>query len=202
MTTTTNTKISSQEFEKYLRSIGGLTNGYTPRPKKQSNPVRYILFNTMKRMGYKDGNNPFRTKIDKRTFFNIKDGWLLLVQQCIKNCIKAGWDKELLQCKQNYGALKFRIVNTTPEVLSVIKTYENLSKKTCEGCGTMNDVVQTKGWVMSLCPICKKKPKLLVDPSTGEVDLSGKKLPFKHKYKKKFKKKNQVLKSKLTENDF
>jgi hypothetical protein len=193
--------ITSRDFEKYLRSIGGLINGYSPHPSKQANPFRYRLFIAAQRIGIENSKNPFRLKIKNRSFFMVKEGWLELTKMCISDCIEAGWDKELLQCKQNYGTLKFRINQITPKILSVIKNYENISKRTCECCGTMDSVTQTKGWVMSLCPDCIVKEKEF--KKTAKFVPSGKFKSTKYK-KKSFKKKKESkpLNSKLSENDF
>ena len=81
----------SIEFEEYLKSIGGLKNGFfTDSPP-----------------------------IEDRHFFSIGDGWIPLVQQLIKDCIEAGWDKQICQVKGKFGGLRFYINAAETKVFAV-----------------------------------------------------------------------------------
>lgn len=172
--------METKDFEKYLRSINGLENGYTVIPFKKTHPFKYRMFQLAKKFGYTDEQNPFRVKIINRDFFAVKDGWLALTKQCIEACITLGkWDKKILQCKQHYGAFRFRIANPDPKLIAIIKQYEDLSKTVCEHCSSRVDVTQTKGWVMSLCPRCIVKEK--------EFWKTAKNVPSAKKHKKKSK---------------
>lgn len=46
--------MTNKQFEKYLKSIGGLENGYATCPPKNLNPVKYRLFMAMRKLGYED----------------------------------------------------------------------------------------------------------------------------------------------------
>lgn len=120
--------MTSIEFEDYLKSIGGLVNGYyTDR-----DPITYNLC-------------------------ECGEGWLELIKNCIDECISAGWDKQICQIKEKWGGLRFYINLGTDEIFDIISKYENLSYKTCENCGSINNVTTGgKGWVRSLCENCRK----------------------------------------------
>lgn len=121
-------------------------------------------------------------------FFVIKNGWLSLTKQCISDCIEQGWDKEILLCKQNYGALHFRISSSNSKIINIIKGWEKISLNTCEACGNSVGVIQTKGWVMSLCPICVTKEKEIWKASKDVPPSREICYKKKNSYKKKLKK--------------
>ena len=118
--------MTSEEFEKYLESIGGLKNGYfLDRPN--------IVHNLCQ----------------------CNDGWLELIKNCIDECIEAGWDKEICQIKEKFGGLRFYINSATDEVFDIIKKYEELSYKTCEFCGTTENVgLHGDRWIKTVCEDC------------------------------------------------
>ncbi len=63
------------KLEKYLKSIGGLENGYY-------------------------SNKP---PITSHAFFSVSDGWIPLIQNLIEEAIEAGWDKQICQVKEKFG---------------------------------------------------------------------------------------------------
>lgn len=115
-----------EEFEDYLVSIGGLKNGHYPdRP----NIVTCLC--------------------------SCGDGWLQLVHDLIEELIEAGWDKQIYQIKEKFGTLRFYIATGSNEIWEIIEKYEQLSEKTCENCGSEEDVTTTnEGWVRTLCSKC------------------------------------------------
>ena len=110
------------KLEKYLKSIGGLVNGYfTDKPP-----------------------------IVSAAFFSVSDGWIPLIQKLIEEAIEAGWDKQICQVKEKFGGLRFYINDTPDEVNDVIRKYESLSYKTCEICGEKGEI-RKGGWWKTLC---------------------------------------------------
>jgi len=121
--------MNSTEFETYLKSIGGLVNGYFND--------RGPIFDNICECG---------------------EGWLELIKNCIQECIDAGWDKKICQIKQKFGGLRFYINTANDEVWNVIRKYEDLSFETCEICGsTKNVTVEGKSWTQALCDKCRNK---------------------------------------------
>ena len=60
------------------------------------------------------------------------------------------------QVKQKWGGLRV-YTDSTPELAyGAIRMAEQLSRRTCESCGTTNDVdvAEEDGWRTALCPSC------------------------------------------------
>jgi len=110
--------MTTTEFEKYLKSIGGLENGfYTDRPV-----------------------------IVSRHFCNVRDGWLQLIHDCIAELLEANWNKHILQIKEKFGGLRFYIGSGSEEIFNIIIKYEELSWTTCEVCGEQGILRNDCGW--------------------------------------------------------
>lgn len=63
------------------------------------------------------------------------------------------------QVKEKYGGLRFYTNGENNTQHGMIRFAEHLSEHTCEECGSMTDVLQTKGWIVTLCPIHMKEYK-------------------------------------------
>lgn len=121
--------MTTQEFEDYLVSIGGLVNGHYSNRKPIINNI-----------------------------CECNEGWLQMIHDLIEEAIKAGWNKEICQIKEKFGGLRFYINSASDEVHDIISKYEKLSYKTCEICGSTDDVeTGGKGWIQSLCLEHRKK---------------------------------------------
>lgn len=155
---------ASKKFEKYLKSIGGLENGWRSSPNMHSQKWQYRMFNICKFLGWGDKNNPYRARIYDRGFCEVSDGWLPLIQEMIQGMIEQKWDKQVNQIKEKFGGLRFYINNGSNEVYNVIHWGEEKSYTICETCGSKEDVAQTKGgWITTLCGVhraLKEKEKL------------------------------------------
>jgi len=109
--------MTSQEFEKYLESIGGLENGHFPdRPAIVKN------------------------------LCECDDGWLQMIADLIEELIAAEWDKQICQIKEKFGGLRFYINSGSEEIHDIISKYENLSYETCEVCGEKGEIRKDCGW--------------------------------------------------------
>ena len=56
------------------------------------------------------------------------------------------------QVKEKYGGLRFYTNGENDTQHGMIKFACALSELTCEECGSMTDVTQTSGWIVTLCP--------------------------------------------------
>lgn len=110
------------DFEKYLKSIGGLENCY-----------------------YTD-----KPPITDAYYFGVGDGWIPLVQNLIEEAIEAGWNKQICQVKEKFGGLRFYINGAPDEVYEIIRKYEELSYETCIVCGEKGEL-RYGGWLLTLC---------------------------------------------------
>ncbi len=77
---------------------------------------------------------------------------------------------EATQVKEKYGGLRFYYTAIPQKddkwveghygaIDGIVSFAEYLSEETCEICGTMENVSQTKGWITTLCENCLKKEK-------------------------------------------
>lgn len=115
--------LSDEEFETFLKEIGGLDNGY------------------------RTGAPP----ITDRYYFSVSNGWLGLIKELIEKSIELGWDKQICQVKEKFGGLRFYINSAPPEVHDVITEYENLSYEVCEECGNPGKTADINGWWSTRC---------------------------------------------------
>jgi len=164
----------SIKFNKFLKSIGGLENGFKFVPYYWSSfrffdlrPAYYFknhlfyLFEFFQLIGLKDRRNPFRSKIKDRSFCSCGDGWLPLIQECIEGAIKLGWNKEICQIKEKFGGLRFYTNSASEECHAWVSKCGARSYEICEQCGSTDNVSQTKGgWITSLCKQCINKEKV------------------------------------------
>lgn len=126
--------MSKQEFETYLKSIGGLVSTWRCE----------------------------RDPIVETGFFELHEGWYELLKNLIDELIAAGWDKKVSQVKEKLGGLRFYIpsgkavgdewveIKTPQNIRDIIRKYENLSYYTCEKCGK-EGVLRSGSWIRTLC---------------------------------------------------
>ena len=120
--------MNTVEFGEYLKSIGGLINGYYI----DREPITHNMC-------------------------ECDEGWLELIKNCIDECISAGWDKQICQIKEKFGGLRFYINSGNDEVFNIIEKYQKLSYETCEMCGSTENVELRNGsWIRTLCDDCCK----------------------------------------------
>ena len=95
---------------------------------------------------------------------DVGKGWYWLLDML---CGQLQWDTDhndapqivTSQVKEKYGGLRFYTNGETDEQSGSIRLAESMSYHICEECGSMTDVLQTKGWIVTLCPIHMKEYK-------------------------------------------
>ena len=111
------------EFEEFLKSIGGLENGY--------------------RVGEKP--------ILSRGYFSVGNGWLGIIQRLIETLISLGLNKQITQVKEKFCGLCF-YTNELPEgSIYFIIEADKESRTVCEICVEPGETVNKKGWYYTLC---------------------------------------------------
>ena len=111
-----------KKMNEFLESIGGLENGFYP----DKDPI-------------KDSG-----------FFECGNGWYPLIKDLITDLIELGWDKQVCQVKEKFGALRFYINTGSDEIFKKIHSYENKSYEICETCGEKGEL-RLVGWYKTLC---------------------------------------------------
>ena len=114
--------MTKEEMNKFLESIGGIENGFYPD----------------------------RDPIKDSGFFECGNGWYTLIKNLITDLIELGWDKQVYQVKEKFGALRFYINTGSDEIFKKIHSYENQSYETCETCGEKGEL-RLVGWYKTLC---------------------------------------------------
>ena len=61
--------------------------------------------------------------------------------------------------KEKFGGLRFYTNYVDDQIEGMIKYAEYLAYKTCEECGSTENVTQTEGWIITLCEKCMEKRK-------------------------------------------
>ena len=117
-----NNYMTNDDFETFLKSIGGLENGWYT------------------------GRDP----IVARGFFSVDNGWLGILQRLIVDLIELGWDKQICQVKEKFGGLRFYTNATSDEMHDRIRLAEDASYITCEKCGELGEL-RGGGWMATLC---------------------------------------------------
>ena len=96
----------------------------------------------------------FRVECDK--------GWYGIIKPLfdyIEEYNKKNPDNEIkvLQVKEKFGGLRFYISHGDETLYKMIDKAENESLKTCEHCGSKENVIHTEGWIWTVCKDCLQK---------------------------------------------
>jgi hypothetical protein len=87
------------------------------------------------------------------------DGWYLIIDFLCKKIQDYVDNKnipqiEAVQVKEKFGGLRFYTNYSDNYVDKEISFAETASYKTCECCGSTEEVSQTEGWIVTLCKKC------------------------------------------------
>ena len=90
--------------------------------------------------------------------FECSDGWFQIIYDLSKKITELDPDVQACQVKEKFGGLRFYVDSGSDEVYKLIGEAEEESYKTCEKCGTKENVSRTKtGWIITLCDKCRKE---------------------------------------------
>jgi hypothetical protein len=90
--------------------------------------------------------------------FSCMNGWLQIIDDLSRKITELDPDVQASQVKEKFGGLRFYIDGGSDEVYKLIEEAEEESYKTCEKCGTKENVSRTKtGWIITLCDKCRKE---------------------------------------------
>ena len=83
----------------------------------------------------------------------VEDGWVPLLDRLAAELVALGWDRDLHQCKEKFGGLRFYVGANTAEMAAAIERAEQESLNTCAKCG-MPGMLMGKSCVRTLCQEC------------------------------------------------
>lgn len=106
----------------------------------------------------------------------ISNGWYKLVYELCRDLqhhIDMNDKSQVVaaQVKTKFGGLRFYINGGTDEQYGAISFAESLSYSICEYCGSMEDVGQTRGWIITLCKKCAKKENKEIEKDRVKTDV-------------------------------
>ena len=61
------------------------------------------------------------------------------------------------QCKEKWGELRYYVNHGDKTLYDMIDKAEKESWKTCEHCGSKENVIHTEGWIWTVCKDCLQK---------------------------------------------
>ena len=84
------------------------------------------------------------------------DGWYDLIYNLTKKLSEVSPDTKVTQIKEKFAGLRYYVDTCNDEGYDLIAEAENMSFKTCEACGSTEDVlVRGDGWIQTRCEKCK-----------------------------------------------
>lgn len=88
----------------------------------------------------------------------VGDGWYqILYDMCEKLTKVEGFEKlKFEQIKEKFGMLTVYTNKATHEMYDIISAAERESCKTCEYCGSKEDITREGSWIKTLCGSCRK----------------------------------------------
>ena len=90
-------------------------------------------------------------------FFECDDGWFEIIYNLSEKIHEIDPHVQATQVKEKFGGLRFYTNYGNEEINKVIREAESASLKTCEVCGTKENVTQKSiGWVKTLCDKCRE----------------------------------------------
>jgi len=115
------TKVTEEELNNYLVSIGGLINWHNQKI------------------------------ITDAGYFSTDKGWFGLIKTVIEELIALGWNKEVTQIKEKFGGLRFYAYDVPEGGYDIINKYQNMSFHICEVCGNEGALHNNNGWYKTVC---------------------------------------------------
>ena len=98
--------------------------------------------------------------------FDCGWGWSPLLKEALDKVQDLGVRICVVQVKEKFGGLRVYVdpheqtdheEPRWPEVENILESAQVKSFKTCEGCGTTEEVTTSGGWLKTLCPTCRAK---------------------------------------------
>lgn len=92
--------------------------------------------------------------------FECHDGWFTIIDtlfRCITNNQRWNVMNEkvsITQVKEKFGGLRVYYIGGDETIEGMVNLAEALSYRTCEFCGTTQNIGRTKHWVFTVCKEC------------------------------------------------
>lgn len=130
------------------------------------------LINKYGKFFTKDNRMPF-------TMFGIEcgDGWYFLLSELFDHLDRyfqhkyktVPEDFQITQIKEKFGDLRIYVDGADDAVWELIRFTESLSHKTCEYCGSNQNILKSTGWITTACKQCTEQNDFLKNKQWREV---------------------------------
>ena len=91
-----------------------------------------------------------------KSYFPVGNGWRPIVEKLVKDIMAIAPDTEISQIKEKFGTLRFYCSGDGGDkIYKLIEKAEQESAKTCEQCGTKENVTTKGDWILTLCKTCR-----------------------------------------------
>lgn len=98
-------------------------------------------------------NRQFVVVSGDRVKEEVGSGWGGVIERLIADLQDLGWNGEIHQVKEKFGALRFYVGPANDAIYARIVRAENESMKVCERCGNPG-AQRSGGWIKTLCDPC------------------------------------------------
>ena len=101
-----------------------------------------------------------RHNLHSRGWSEIRDGWLVLVDNLVVDLYEMGWSGNIAQIKEKFGALCFYAEDTDAAMERLIGRAAEQSRRTCEVCGAPGQLGSVPGsaWQRTRCAEHAREP--------------------------------------------
>lgn len=103
--------------------------------------------------------------------FECMEGWFDILKMLVEHIdiyfhhkykgVPEGF--KIVQVKEKFGGLRFYVENADDVVHELIRFTETLADHTCEYCGSNQNILKSKGWIITACEQCTKTHEFLVN---------------------------------------
>lgn len=90
----------------------------------------------------------------------VAQGWHDLLSELFNKLFDAGWNGNLIGCKEKFGCLRIYLEGGVGlaefnQLYEIVREYERLSEQFCEFCGGFPARLRTeRGWLKTMCDDC------------------------------------------------
>ena len=119
--------------------------------------------NSLQKILNKDFPNLFTERNLSKKLYGIRhcecnDGWYDVIREACEDLTKLNIPQLYLQTvKEKFGGLRIYTSISSEIIWAITERAQEESFKTCEDCGSRNEVALSKGgWIRSLCSKCQE----------------------------------------------
>lgn len=78
---------------------------------------------------------------------------------------------QIVQIKEKFGGLRFYVNGADDVIHELIRFTENLCDRTCEFCGSNQNIMRSKGWIITACKNCTETNEHLIKRIWTKIEI-------------------------------